>query len=178
MGRKGAPKVPKVTAGVLGLQIVNPHLLKDLTERGLWNEEMKNQIIAFSGSIQVRLADGPGPPALVRSAVRFSAPPQSCYMWGTAELIPSCVMETIHNCARKRSPYTSNLIQRCFLVELPFPYPGMLCSRQKMQTTVAQSWLFLSRLVSFLKSCVKSGVGVLKTSFGIKAHLSFVRVIF
>ncbi|XP_015683288.1 ribonucleoside-diphosphate reductase large subunit [Protobothrops mucrosquamatus] len=33
-------------------QIVNPHLLKDLTERGLWNEEMKNQIIAFSGSIQ------------------------------------------------------------------------------------------------------------------------------
>ncbi|XP_053561639.1 ribonucleoside-diphosphate reductase large subunit [Bombina bombina] len=24
-------------------QIVNPHLLKDLTERGLWNEEMKNQ---------------------------------------------------------------------------------------------------------------------------------------
>uniref|UniRef100_A0A8C6XVT9 Ribonucleoside-diphosphate reductase n=1 Tax=Naja naja TaxID=35670 RepID=A0A8C6XVT9_NAJNA len=33
-------------------QIVNPHLLKDLTEKGLWNEEMKNQIIAFSGSIQ------------------------------------------------------------------------------------------------------------------------------
>lgn len=35
------------------LQIVNPHLLKDLTERGLWNEEMKNQIIAHNGSIQV-----------------------------------------------------------------------------------------------------------------------------
>uniref|UniRef100_A0A803U183 Ribonucleoside-diphosphate reductase n=1 Tax=Anolis carolinensis TaxID=28377 RepID=A0A803U183_ANOCA len=33
-------------------QIVNPHLLKDLTERGLWNEEMKNQIIACNGSIQ------------------------------------------------------------------------------------------------------------------------------
>ncbi|NXL38106.1 RIR1 reductase, partial [Glaucidium brasilianum] len=33
-------------------QIVNPHLLKDLTERGLWNEEMKNQIIAHNGSIQ------------------------------------------------------------------------------------------------------------------------------
>ncbi|XP_045433398.1 ribonucleoside-diphosphate reductase large subunit isoform X3 [Pipistrellus kuhlii] len=32
--------------------IVNPHLLKDLTERGLWNEEMKNQIIACNGSIQ------------------------------------------------------------------------------------------------------------------------------
>ncbi|EHB17693.1 Ribonucleoside-diphosphate reductase large subunit [Heterocephalus glaber] len=27
-------------------QIANPHLLKDLTEWGLWNEEMKNQIIA------------------------------------------------------------------------------------------------------------------------------------
>lgn len=35
------------------MQIVNPHLLKDLTERGLWNEEMKNQLIAHNGSIQV-----------------------------------------------------------------------------------------------------------------------------
>lgn len=52
---------PDVAAGVLGSQIVNPHLLKDLTERGLWNEEMKNQIIAFSGSIQVRPAHGAGP---------------------------------------------------------------------------------------------------------------------
>ena len=34
-------------------QIVNPHLLKDLTERGLWNEEMKNKLIANNGSIQV-----------------------------------------------------------------------------------------------------------------------------
>ncbi|KAK0148491.1 Ribonucleoside-diphosphate reductase large subunit [Merluccius polli] len=33
-------------------QIVNPHLLKDLTEKGLWNEEMKNQLIAENGSIQ------------------------------------------------------------------------------------------------------------------------------
>uniref|UniRef100_A0A668AM52 Ribonucleoside-diphosphate reductase n=1 Tax=Myripristis murdjan TaxID=586833 RepID=A0A668AM52_9TELE len=35
-------------------QIVNPHLLKDLTERGLWNEEMKNKLIAHNGSIQVQ----------------------------------------------------------------------------------------------------------------------------
>uniref|UniRef100_A0A3B4XU16 Ribonucleoside-diphosphate reductase n=1 Tax=Seriola lalandi dorsalis TaxID=1841481 RepID=A0A3B4XU16_SERLL len=35
-------------------QIVNPHLLKDLTERGLWNDEMKNQLIAQNGSIQVK----------------------------------------------------------------------------------------------------------------------------
>uniref|UniRef100_A0A3B3UYG3 Ribonucleoside-diphosphate reductase n=1 Tax=Poecilia latipinna TaxID=48699 RepID=A0A3B3UYG3_9TELE len=34
-------------------QIVNPHLLKDLTERGLWNEDMKNQLIARNGSIQI-----------------------------------------------------------------------------------------------------------------------------
>ena len=34
-------------------QIVNPHLLKDLTERGLWSEEMKNQLIGHNGSIQV-----------------------------------------------------------------------------------------------------------------------------
>ncbi|XP_041054969.1 ribonucleoside-diphosphate reductase large subunit isoform X3 [Carcharodon carcharias] len=33
-------------------QIVNPHLLKDLTERGLWSEDMKNQIIFQNGSIQ------------------------------------------------------------------------------------------------------------------------------
>ncbi|KAF3847676.1 hypothetical protein F7725_020704 [Dissostichus mawsoni] len=33
-------------------QIVNPHLLKDLTERGLWSEEMKNQLIGHNGSIQ------------------------------------------------------------------------------------------------------------------------------
>jgi len=33
-------------------QIVNPHLLKDLTELGLWNAEMKNQLIAANGSVQ------------------------------------------------------------------------------------------------------------------------------
>jgi ribonucleoside-diphosphate reductase subunit M1 len=33
-------------------QIVNPHLLKDLTDLGLWNDSMKNRIIADSGSIQ------------------------------------------------------------------------------------------------------------------------------
>ncbi|KAL3042440.1 hypothetical protein OYC64_020388 [Pagothenia borchgrevinki] len=33
-------------------QIVNPHLLKDLTERGLWSDEMKNQLIGQNGSIQ------------------------------------------------------------------------------------------------------------------------------
>jgi ribonucleoside-diphosphate reductase subunit M1 len=33
-------------------QIVNPHLLKDLTELGLWDDNMKNRIIAENGSIQ------------------------------------------------------------------------------------------------------------------------------
>lgn len=33
-------------------QVVNQHLLKDLTELGLWNDAMKNQIINDSGSIQ------------------------------------------------------------------------------------------------------------------------------
>ncbi|TPX70946.1 ribonucleoside-diphosphate reductase [Chytriomyces confervae] len=33
-------------------QIVNPHLLKDLTELGLWNDVMKNRIIAENGSVQ------------------------------------------------------------------------------------------------------------------------------
>jgi ribonucleoside-diphosphate reductase subunit M1 len=33
-------------------QIVNHHLMKDLTERGLWNADMKNEVIAANGSIQ------------------------------------------------------------------------------------------------------------------------------
>jgi ribonucleoside-diphosphate reductase alpha subunit len=33
-------------------QIVNPHLLKDLTELGMWDETMKNRIISENGSIQ------------------------------------------------------------------------------------------------------------------------------
>ena len=35
------------------LQIVNQHLLKDLTELGLWNDDMKHKLIAHNGSIQV-----------------------------------------------------------------------------------------------------------------------------
>ncbi|XP_046852717.1 ribonucleoside-diphosphate reductase large subunit-like [Xenia sp. Carnegie-2017] len=33
-------------------QVVNNHLLKDLVEAGLWNEKIKNQLIANGGSIQ------------------------------------------------------------------------------------------------------------------------------
>ncbi len=33
-------------------QVVNPHLLKDLTDRDIWDEEMKNEIIANNGSVQ------------------------------------------------------------------------------------------------------------------------------
>uniref|UniRef100_A0A8C4R0N4 Ribonucleotide reductase M1 polypeptide n=1 Tax=Eptatretus burgeri TaxID=7764 RepID=A0A8C4R0N4_EPTBU len=33
-------------------EVLNPHLLKDLTDRGLWSEEMKNQLIAHNGSVQ------------------------------------------------------------------------------------------------------------------------------
>lgn len=32
--------------------VVNPHLLKDLFERGLWDEDMKQQLIAHNGSVQ------------------------------------------------------------------------------------------------------------------------------
>ena len=35
-------------------QVVNQHLLKDLSDRGLWNDDLKNEIIAQNGSIQVR----------------------------------------------------------------------------------------------------------------------------
>lgn len=33
-------------------QVVNPYLLKDLVEMGLWSEDMKNRLIASGGSIQ------------------------------------------------------------------------------------------------------------------------------
>jgi len=33
-------------------QVVNPHLLKDLTERGIWDNDVKNELIANQGSIQ------------------------------------------------------------------------------------------------------------------------------
>ncbi|KAH8041634.1 hypothetical protein HPB51_017079 [Rhipicephalus microplus] len=33
-------------------QVVNQHLLKDLTDRGLWNESLKNDLIANNGSVQ------------------------------------------------------------------------------------------------------------------------------
>ena len=39
--------------------IVNKHLLKDLIQLGLWNNSMKNQIIAANGSIQ-QIDDIPG----------------------------------------------------------------------------------------------------------------------
>ena len=32
--------------------VVNPHLLKELTELGLWNKDMKNRILAAQGSVQ------------------------------------------------------------------------------------------------------------------------------
>ena len=33
-------------------QVVNQHLLKDLSDRGLWSDELKNEIIAQNGSVQ------------------------------------------------------------------------------------------------------------------------------
>ena len=38
---------------VYQLQIVNQHLLKDLTELGVWDDDMKNLLIAHNGSVQV-----------------------------------------------------------------------------------------------------------------------------
>jgi len=35
------------------LKVVNDHLLKDLTELGLWNPDMKNRLMYENGSIQV-----------------------------------------------------------------------------------------------------------------------------
>ena len=32
--------------------VINKHLLRDLTKLGLWNDDMKNRLIAANGSIQ------------------------------------------------------------------------------------------------------------------------------
>ena len=40
----------RVTSGEFA--VVNPHLLKDLTDLGLWNSRMKNRILAEGGSVQ------------------------------------------------------------------------------------------------------------------------------
>ena len=34
-------------------QVVNKHLMKDLTELNLWDDNMKNTLIAHNGSVQV-----------------------------------------------------------------------------------------------------------------------------
>jgi ribonucleoside-diphosphate reductase subunit M1 len=34
--------------------VVNQHLLHDLTRLGLWNPELKNELVANNGSVQVR----------------------------------------------------------------------------------------------------------------------------
>ena len=38
---------------ILSVKVVNHHLLKDLTEKGLWSDVMKHEMIAANGSIQV-----------------------------------------------------------------------------------------------------------------------------
>ena len=40
----------RVTSGEFA--VVNPHLLKDLTDLGLWNSRMKNRILSEGGSVQ------------------------------------------------------------------------------------------------------------------------------
>jgi len=31
---------------------INPHLVDDLIENGLWTSEVKNQLVAYNGSVQ------------------------------------------------------------------------------------------------------------------------------
>jgi len=38
-------------------QVVNKHLVKDLTELDLWNDDMKNTLVAHNGSVQVTLTN-------------------------------------------------------------------------------------------------------------------------
>ena len=42
--------------------VVNQHLLMDLTRLGLWSPDLKNELVAANGSIQVGLFPSPLPP--------------------------------------------------------------------------------------------------------------------
>lgn len=45
-----------ISLTILFCKVVNDHLLKDLTELGLWNADMKNRLMYENGSIQVRIS--------------------------------------------------------------------------------------------------------------------------
>lgn len=51
--KKGCGFIYSVCMYVGEFQVVNQHLLKDLTELGIWGEEMKHKLIAHHGSVQV-----------------------------------------------------------------------------------------------------------------------------
>ena len=36
------------------IQVVNRHLLNDLIKLNLWNEDMRNELIYYKGSVQVK----------------------------------------------------------------------------------------------------------------------------
>lgn len=59
--------------------IVNPHLLRDLTTKGLWDKDMQNEILANFGSVQVSGFDyfGVIRPFLEGSS-NFNAIPSRC----------------------------------------------------------------------------------------------------
>ena len=85
-------------------QIVNPHLLKELTELNLWNESMKNRIIAENGSIQ-RISSIPDDIKAIYKTVweipQVSCPWESCLSCRKASLIwPQRVVPTLVNFSR------------------------------------------------------------------------------
>ena len=52
--------------------VVNQHLLMDLTRLGLWSPDLKNELVAANGSIQVGLFPSPLPPP--------PSPPPACLL--------------------------------------------------------------------------------------------------
>jgi ribonucleotide reductase alpha subunit len=52
--------------------VVNSYLVRDLIERGVWNENMKNQIIAQGGSVQRVIGIHPSIKAVYKTAWEIS----------------------------------------------------------------------------------------------------------
>ena len=52
--------------------VVNQHLLQDLTKLGLWNPDLKNELVASNGSVQVVALSFESQPVEVSSFARVS----------------------------------------------------------------------------------------------------------
>ena len=81
--------------------VVNKHLLRDLTKLGLWDDDMKNRLIAANGSIQNIDEIPENLKVLYRTAWRFPSAPSSTWLQTAVRICQSqslnIFMENVNN---------------------------------------------------------------------------------